>query len=918
MGSVADIFPPVLSTLPGEMAIGHTRYSTAGDTVLSNAQPFSVTCNRGAVAVAHNGNITNAARLRAQLAARGAIFQATSDTEVVLHLVAQSSQPTFPGALRDALRSSKAPFRLCSWREDRIIVARDPHGFRPLAMGEMEISGGRKAYVFASETCAFDLIGAAYLRDVEPGEMIAVGIEGRHPRTLPPSLASLRSAPSSTSTSRVPILSSSAALWLNRARQLGRLLARECPADADLVVPVPDSGVSAAIGYSAESGLPYRQALIRNHYVGRTFIEPSQAIRDFGVKLKLNPVRYLLEGKRVILVDDSIVRGTTSRKIVRMVRQAGAREVHVRISCPPTISPCYYGVDTPTRGELIAAKQNVEEIRRFVEADSLGYLSLESLRKSVGDRPRRFLLRLLHQRISHRAGPGPGLHPRTQIALSHMPLQIDGNTLALAQVCEVARAQAPPVHLAAAARARMEESRALIDRLAAGDAPIYAVNTGVGLLANVRIPREDLDRLQRNVIRSHSVGVGEPLPREVVRAMMLIRANVLAKGLSGIRPLVAERLCDLLNRGVTPAVPSQGSVGASGDLAPLAHMALVLIGEGEAEFEGAMLPGAEALRRAGIAPIELHPKEGISLINGTQAMLAIGCLEMEAAETLTETAEVAAAMTLDALRGTPRAFDRRIHEARPHPGQLASAARLSALLEGSEIRESHRECARVQDAYSLRCVPQVHGPVRDALAEARRVFEIEINSGTDNPLVFGEEIVSGGNFHGESLAFQLDFLAIALSALAGISERRIDRLVNPALNEELPPFLAGHAGLESGLMMAQVTAASLVAENRVLAHPASTGSITTSGNKEDFVSMGMTSALKLQRIAANTRNVLAIEVLAAARALDLLAPLKSSAPLEAARTRIRSVSPPIGDDRAFHLDIAALASLIASGALATV
>jgi len=497
-------------------------------------------------------------------------------------------------------------------------------------------------------------------------------------------------------------------------------------------------------------------------------------------------------------------------------------------------------------------------------------------------------------------------------------IHVDGTTLTLEQICAVARARGAEVTLAPAARARMEESRALIDRLAAADAPIYAVNTGVGLLANRRIPRGDLDQLQRNVIRSHAVGVGEPLSRQAVRAMMLIRANVLAKGVSGIRPLVAERLCDLVNHGVTPVVPSQGSVGASGDLAPLAHMALVLIGEGEAEFEGAVLQGEAALKRAGLEAIELHPKEGISLINGTQAMLAVGCLELEAAETLMESAEVVGAMTLDALRGTPRAFDSRIHEARPHPGQRASAARLRALLEGSEIRESHIGCQRVQDAYSLRCIPQVHGPVRDALVEARRVFAIEINSATDNPLVFGEEIFSGGNFHGESLAFQLDFLAVALAALAGISERRIDRLVNPALNEELPPFLAGNAGLESGLMMAQVTAASLVAENRVLAYPASTGSITTSGNKEDFVSMGMTSAMKFERIVRNTRNVLAIEALAAARALDLLTPLKSSVLLEEARARIRGVSPQIEGDRAFHVDIAALAELIASGQLAAI
>jgi len=493
-------------------------------------------------------------------------------------------------------------------------------------------------------------------------------------------------------------------------------------------------------------------------------------------------------------------------------------------------------------------------------------------------------------------------------------VQLDGESLSIGEVRRVA-ALGARVELADGTVEKMDVSRTLIERLAAGEEPIYAVNTGVGLLADVRIPREDLDRLQRNVIRSHAAGVGEPLAREVVRAMMLIRANVLAKGLSGIRPVVAQKLCELLNGGVTPVVPSQGSVGASGDLAPLAHMALVLIGEGEAEFEGVALDGCEALRRAGIEAIELHPKEGISLINGTQAMLAIGCLEAEAAGVLADTADVLCAMTVDAQRGTPRAFEERIHAARPHPGQVTSAARLRRLMEGSEIRESHAACRRVQDAYSLRCVPQVHGAVRDALAEARRVFSIELNSATDNPLVLGEEIFSGGNFHGEPLAFQLDFLAVALTALGGISERRIDRLVNPALNENLPPFLAGHAGLESGLMMAQVTAASLVAENRVLAYPASTGSITTSGNKEDFVSMGMTSAVKLQRVMRNVRAVLAIEALTAARALDLLAPLRSSPPLEDARARIREVSAPLTGDRAYSRDIAALEKLIASGAL---
>jgi histidine ammonia-lyase len=493
-------------------------------------------------------------------------------------------------------------------------------------------------------------------------------------------------------------------------------------------------------------------------------------------------------------------------------------------------------------------------------------------------------------------------------------LALDGSTLTIAEVGAVAGGQLK-VALAPDAVGRMNGSRALIDELAAGDDAIYAVNTGVGLLADRRVSRDELDQLQRNVVRSHCTGVGEPLARDVVRAMMLIRANVLAIGVSGIRPLVADRLCDLLNCGVTPVVPSQGSVGASGDLAPLAHIALVLIGEGEAELGGELLSGAEALGRAGLDAVELHPKEGISLINGTQGMLAIGCLELSSSEALADTADVVCALTLDALRGTPRAFDHRIHAARPQSGQRESARRLRDLLEHSEIRESHITCRRVQDAYSLRCAPQVHGAVRDTLAQARRVFAIEVNSATDNPLVFDREILSGGNFHGEPLAFQLDFMAIALSALAGISERRIDRLVNPALNEELPPFLAGHAGLESGLMMAQVTAAALVAENRVLAHPASTGSITTSGNKEDFVSMGMTSATKLQRVVRNTRNVLAIEALAAARALDLLAPLRTSPVLEHARAAIRKVSPAIDADRPFYRDIAAIEGAIAAGAL---
>ncbi|MGH9722197.1 MAG: amidophosphoribosyltransferase [Bryobacteraceae bacterium] len=385
MGHVAEIFtPPVLAELPGDLGIGHTRYSTAGDTVLLNAQPFSVACNKGRIAVAHNGNITNAIELRAELEREGSIFQASSDTEVILHLVARSRERTLAGALREAMLQLEGAFSLVFLAGDRIIVARDPHGFRPLAMGQMELSGGKICYVFASETCAFDLISAVYLNDVEPGEMVIVGPEGVTRERFAPVGDKAQCVFEHVYFSRPDSIVFGRPVQESR-EMLGRLLAREHPADADLVVPVPDSGVAAALGYSAESGLPFRQALIRNHYVGRTFIEPSQAIRDFGVKLKLNPIRHLLDGKSVVLVDDSIVRGTTSRKIVRMVRQAGAREVHLRVSCPPTISPCFYGVDTPVKSELIAANHSVEEIRKFVEADTLGYLSMASLREAVGD-----------------------------------------------------------------------------------------------------------------------------------------------------------------------------------------------------------------------------------------------------------------------------------------------------------------------------------------------------------------------------------------------------------------------------------------------------------------------------------------------------------------------------------------------------
>jgi histidine ammonia-lyase len=493
-------------------------------------------------------------------------------------------------------------------------------------------------------------------------------------------------------------------------------------------------------------------------------------------------------------------------------------------------------------------------------------------------------------------------------------ISLDGSRLTFDEFRRVAQTD-EPAQIDAAALPAMLHSRAVVEKLALGGDPVYAVNTGVGLLADVRVPPEDLEQLQRNVVRSHACGVGAPLARDEVRGMMLIRANVLARGFSGIRPIVAERLCGLLNRGVTPVVPSQGSVGASGDLAPLAHIALVLIGEGEAEFDGVRLSGAEALRRAGLEPIVLASKEGISLVNGTQAMLSVGGLQLLDAEELAESADLICAMTLDGLRGTPRAFDPRLHQIRPFPGQIQSAANLIRYLESSEIRQSHIACRRVQDAYSLRCAPQVHGAVRDALATARRAFEIELNSVTDNPLVIGEEIFSGGNFHGEPLALQLDAMAVALTVLGGISERRIDRLVNPSLNEELPPFLTNHAGLESGFMMVQVTAAALVAENRVLAHPASTGSITTSGNKEDFVSMGMTSAMKLKQVVRNTRHVLAIELLTATRALDCLRPLNSSPVIERVRAALAKVSAPWTADRPLTADIENTGAWIATGAL---
>jgi histidine ammonia-lyase len=477
-------------------------------------------------------------------------------------------------------------------------------------------------------------------------------------------------------------------------------------------------------------------------------------------------------------------------------------------------------------------------------------------------------------------------------------IEIDGASLTLEQTAAVAGGE--EVQLANSARPRIDRARQFVESLIARGEVVYGINTGFGKLADVSIPADKLRELQLNLVRSHSCGVGDPLPERVVRAMMLHRANVLAKGYSGCRQLVIETLLKMLNAGIHPVIPSRGSVGASGDLAPLSHLALVAIGEGEANYKGERIAGAEAMNRASITPLILEAKEGLALLNGTQAMTAVGSLALLAAERLADAADVTGAMSLEALKGTPVAFDYKIHAARPHPGQMNSARRLRELIEGSEIRESHRDHQadpRVQDAYALRCMPQVHGAVRDALNHARRILEIEINSATDNPLVFAEseEVISGGNFHGEPLALAMDYAAIAIADLGTISERRVERLVNPDLSG-LPAFLAPQAGTNSGMMIAQVAAVSLIAENNVLAHPASVTNLPTSANKEDHVSMGMTSALKFTQVVRNVEIILAIELLCAAQGLDFLKPLHPSPRLQAVYRRVREIVPFIEKD----------------------
>ena len=495
-----------------------------------------------------------------------------------------------------------------------------------------------------------------------------------------------------------------------------------------------------------------------------------------------------------------------------------------------------------------------------------------------------------------------------------MTIDLDGNSLSIGDVFAVA-VRREPVALAPAAKERMARTRRVVEDAAASGEAVYGVTTGFGKLSDVAIDPARLGELQINLVRSHASGVGPLLPEREVRAMMLLRANVIAKGFSGARADLSELLCGMLNAGVYPPVPEQGSAGASGDLAPLAHLALSMIGEGMLFLQGKAVPAVDALRAAKLAPLNLQAKEGITLINGTQAHTAVAALLVQDALTLWETAHVAGAMSLDALLGTPVAFDARIHDARGQQGQKESAALLLELLEGSEIRESHRDGdPRVQDAYALRCMPQVHGPARDALRWIEGVVGREINAATDNPLVFENgDLLSGGNFHGQSVAMALDFLAIALTNLATISERRIDRLVHPDLNQGLPPFLTENAGLHSGMMMAQVTAASVASECKVLSHPASVDTIPTDGSKEDVVPMAMGAAWKARRVAQNLTHILAIELMCGAQGLDFRAPVRTGLLLRDAHAAMRALVPHLGDDRVLSGDIAAIAAAIGAG-----
>ncbi|MEK0430932.1 MAG: hypothetical protein RL139_736 [Gemmatimonadota bacterium] len=492
---------------------------------------------------------------------------------------------------------------------------------------------------------------------------------------------------------------------------------------------------------------------------------------------------------------------------------------------------------------------------------------------------------------------------------------LDGASLTVADLLAVAEGRRGAV-LAPAARARMQGTRDVVEGLAARGDAVYGVTTGFGKLSDIAIPADQLAQLQVNLVRSHAVGVGPRLAEREVRAMMLLRANVLAKGFSGARPALADLLCGMLTAGLWPDVPEQGSVGASGDLAPLAHLALALLGEGELNHPGGRGPAETVLRAHGLAPVTLGPKEGLALINGTQAHTAVAALALVEAHRCWHAAHVAGAMSLEALLGTPVAFDPRIHAARGQHGQQQSAALLRELLDGSEIRESHREGdTRVQDAYALRCMPQVHGPVLDAIRFAEGLIAAELNAATDNPLVFDDgTMLSGGNFHGQVVALALDVLAIVMTNLAVMSERRIDRLVHPGENEGLPPFLTPTAGVSSGFMMAQVTAAAITSECKGLAHPASVDSIPTDGSKEDVVPMAMGAAVKLRRILHNVRHVLAVELMCGAQGIDFRRPLRSGPGVERAYATVRGLVPRLEADRVLGPDIEVLAAAVGTGA----
>jgi histidine ammonia-lyase len=499
-------------------------------------------------------------------------------------------------------------------------------------------------------------------------------------------------------------------------------------------------------------------------------------------------------------------------------------------------------------------------------------------------------------------------------------IRLTGSSLTVEQLVAIADGF-EPVALSTDAAGRVTASRAVVDRHASGDRAVYGVNTGFGALAETAIPREALEALQLNLLRSHAAGVGEPLPIRAVRASMALRANVLAKGFSGIRRSTLERLVGLLNRRVHPVVPSRGSVGASGDLAPLAHLALVLIGEGEATVgdDPARRPGREALALAGLEPVTLAAKEGLALINGTQPSAAVLALALAGGERLARAADIAAALSIDGLRGSIRPFDPRIHDARPYAGQRTSAGNIRRLLEGSGINASHAGCGRVQDAYSLRCAAQVHGAAREAMRFVRETVQVEMNAATDNPMVFADagDIVSGGNFHGAPVALAADLLAMALAQIVTISERRSDRLVNPVLSE-LPAFLTPNSGLQSGYMMAQVTAAALTSEVKTLTHAASADTIPTSANREDHVSMSMGAALKAARAVELATRIVAVEVMLACQAIDLLTPLTTSPRLQRVRARVRDEVAPLTDDRSPAPDIETISVMIDSGALESV